>query len=355
MGAIEFASPQWIPYVLAGVSAMLAIGLVWLHRRARILWFYGRGGGRIHGQFRASLFVALLSLVGLGLGLLLCEPYERKQVAHDVYEPVHIVIALDVSKSMLASTASNQCSPSRLALAVLELTNLTEFIESEGLDKIALVVFSRYAYLPIPVPTDDFHLFRQRLEKETLNENVLSMPEGTNQWRAVKEAVRIFDSEKSYRKMLIILTDGEPDGPEGTIVRSMEEAVDPLHRTDIDDIYVVGVGEPGVRQMVPLGRVANGCPDEAEGFMVQTEGAEEGKVMTTATNTAALKELAKKLGAEYFHAATGSDLVGKIKGILEGKRAKLGTRYETANFDLSGYIIKALLVMMAALAMLKTP
>jgi hypothetical protein len=354
MGAIEFSHPDWLPYVSVGVFVSLVIGLVWLIRRGVYIRFYGRKGGRIHGQFRAFCFVSVVVLTGLGLGLSLCEPRIRKEMPYDVFEPFHIVIALDISKSMLAPSANDPCSPSRLDMAVREVRNLVEVLGHRDSDKIALVAFARQAYPAIPVPTGDYELFRRRLEKETSLENVYSMPEGTNHWNAVERSIPVFEQKKKYRRLLIILTDGEPDAPGGVIDMSRREALRAMRRMEID-VFVVGVGEPDVRQSIPVARLADGCPDEGKGHMVQAEGFDKGRIMSTVVDTINLTALSKDLGGDYIHLRSGTDFAGKIEKIIEDKRVKIGTKYETAYLGLSGHLIKGVLFMLVILAILRTP
>jgi hypothetical protein len=354
MDTVEFLHPDWLPYVSVAVFVSLVIGLAWLLRRAGYIRFYGRKGGRIHGQFRAFCFVAVLVLTGLGLGLSLSEPHVRKEMPCDVFEPFHIVIALDISKSMLAPSVSDPCSPSRLDVAVREIENFVEDLGHRNSDKIALVAFARRAYPAIPVPTDDYELFRLRMVKETSLENILSMPEGTNHWIAVERSIQVFDAEKKYRKFLIMVTDGEPEAPGGVLDLSRQEALRAMSGTDID-VYVVGIGEPGTRQSIPVERLADGCPDEIKGFMVQAEGFDKGSIMTTVVDTNSLTALSKDLGGEYIHSRTGTDLAGKIRKIIENQRVRIGTKYETAYLDLSEFLIKGVLFMLAILAILRAP
>lgn len=354
MDTIGFSHPDLFPYVSAGVVVSLVISLVWLIRRTGYIRFYGRKGGRIHGQFRVSCYIAGVVLAGLGLGLSLTEPYVRKEIPYDVFEPTYIVTALDISKSMLASSESAPCSPARLDLAVRAIANLIEAVGHRNSDKMALVVFARRAYPAVPVPTDDYELIKLRLEKETSFENILSMPEGTNQWDAVERALQIFSPMEKYRKVLIIITDGDPDAPREVIEKSKREALRTKSRMDVD-AFVIGVGEPDMRLSIPLERLAGGCPDENKGFMIQTAGFDKGQVMTTVVDTDQLSGLSKDLGGDYIHTESGIELAEEMVHIIESKRIRTGTKYETSYIDLSVYVIEGVLFMLAVLAILRTP
>jgi hypothetical protein len=367
MISIEFVNREWLPYVLIAVLAVFGFGIAWMLRRNRLVRFYGRKGGHIYGQLRISLFVAVLTLICASLGLLLCEPYVKYRTPHDVYEPLHIVLAVDISRSMLVPATPDRsrsatqrradfvCSPSRLDIAAQEVKNFIDVLQDQRADKVALVVFARYAYPAIPVLSDDYLLFRRRFEKEMLLENVLTMAEGTNHWYAVERSLTIFNPDDPYKKVLIILTDGEPSAPEDAIFKSRIEALEALSQTGGIDLHVVGIGEPDVRQPVPLEWQANGCPDEEKGYLLETDGLGSAKVMTTVTDVGALTSLAEDLGAEYVHSTTGADLADKLKRIVDKERMKVGVKYSTTFADLSEYIIMILLALQAVLVLLKAP
>jgi hypothetical protein len=217
------------------------------------------------------------------------------------------------------------------------------------------VVFARYAYPAIPVLTDDYHLFTRRFEKEMLLENVLTMVEGTNHWFAVERALTIFPDDSPHRKLLIIITDGEPDAPLQVLAQSKTAALAGLQQSEDLGVYVVGIGAPGVRLPVPRRWQANGCPDLQSGYIMQSNKSDTGRIMTTMTDPAALRTLAEELDGHYIHSATGAELTEKLAGIVAQERRKIGVRYATSYIDLSGFLIMGVLALLALLVILKTP
>jgi hypothetical protein len=367
MASIVFMQEEWLFFVVIAVLATFGAGQVWLRRRRRLISFYGRAAGFIHGQFRGFCYVMVLTSISLGLGLLVCKPYLKKKVPLDLLAPLHIVLTVDISKSMLAAatatpapptakgTALPSCSPTRLGMAVQEVTSFIHLLEQHQLDKIALVVFARYAYPAIPVLTDDYHLFTRRFEKEMLLENVLTMVEGTNHWFAVERALAVFPDDSSHRKLLIIVTDGDPDAPPQVLAESKAAAREGLQRSEDLGVYVVGIGDPGVRQPVPRRWRADGCPDFGSGYIMQSGGPDAGRIMTTLTDPAALRTLAEELGGQYIHSATGSDLAEQLAEIVAQERRKIGVRYAISYIDLSEFLIMGMLALLAVLVILKTP
>jgi hypothetical protein len=340
-----------------------------MRRRIYLVRFYGTRGGRLYSHVRIAFFIGVLVLSAIGFGLLLCEPYVKKEMPKDVFEPIHIIVAVDISKSMLAPATGDSylpppvhgvgsdspCAPTRLAVAAHEVMSFVHLLARRNSDKLALVLFARYAYPAIPVLSDDYQLFRRRFEKEMLLENVLTMAEGSNHWYAVERSLPMFKPDEPYKKLLIILTDGEPYAPEQVIAKSREEALDALRRFENIAVYIVGVGEPSMRVPIPFVWRPDGCPEEEKGYIVQTAGSGKGKVLTTKTDPEALRALAEELGGEYVHSFTGFDLAEKLLEIIDRERRKIGVRYETAYVDLSGHLLTGLLLFMAALVIIKTP
>jgi hypothetical protein len=254
-----------------------------------------------------------------------------------------------------AQVTAPPCEPTRLYVAAREVESFIKVLEQHNADRVALVMFARYAYPAIPVLTDDYYLFKRRFRKEMLLENVLTMTEGSNHWDAVERALPIFDPEDPYKKIIIIITDGDPDAPEEIIKQSRKKALKDKARFDSIEVFVVGVGEPDIRYPVARQWRADGCPDEEKGYIVQTDGVDSGRIMTTVTNRYALGALAKDLGGEFVHSTSGSELAEKLKEIIGKERVKVGERYKTSYADMSEHLLIGLLALMAAIVIIKTP
>jgi len=354
VGAIEFEHAARLPYVISFAILMFVISIAWLRQRWFFVRFYGKGGGRIHGQFRALCFVLLILSIGLFLGLSLCAPYIKKEMPYDVYEPIEAVVLIDISKSMLAPSTRVPCSASRLELATKEIENLINLLDNESSVKVALLVFTRYSYPAIPVPTDDYELYRRRLDMETSIDNVLEMPEGTDHWYALGRAAAIFSRTGPKKRILAIITDGDPDLPGRGPGGDRSNVITTARMMGIE-VYVIGVGEPGFAQYVPMARTPDGCPDEGTGYMVQREGDKKGLKMITATDQNNLAGLAESLSGKYIHSIEGSALAETAREGILRKRETVGLDYKTSYFDLSEYLISSAIAMLAALVLARTP
>lgn len=367
MGIIRFVHPEFLPYTVGAALAAIGACSIWLRRRTAIVRFFGIDHGRIYNGRRIFLFLIIFCLITVGTVLAFCEPYIAQQKEQDVFEPLLIVIAQDISKSMLAPTSSGQdkegmrlakdlpCSPTRLQVAKREVLSFIEVLEQQQTDKVGLVIFARYAYPAIPVPTNDYLLFKRRFEKETLLENVLSMAEGSNHWIGVERALQILDLQSSYRKLLIVVTDADPEAPADILAQSRTEALYKLKQSKDVHVYIMGVGDPETALPVPLVWQQNGCPDPEGGYMRQTGGSNEGSIMFTRTDPEQLQSFAGDLAGTYIQSVYGSDLADALKKIVKQERVKTGVQYETVLIDLSESLLWMLLGLLCVLVILKTP
>jgi hypothetical protein len=367
LGIIEFGHPELLPYTIVAAVAAVVVSSIWFRRRTVIVRFFGINHGRVYSRKRIVFFLTAFCLIIFGIILVFSEPYIATKKEQDVFEPLLIVIAQDISKSMLAPISSSQnkegkglkqglpCTPTRLQAAIREVMSFIEVLEQQQTDKVGLVIYARFAYPAIPVPTGDYLLFKRRFQKETLLENVLTMAEGSNHWAGVERALQVFDTKLPYRKLAIIVTDGDPEAPPEILAQSKKEALDRLKRSKDVRVYTVGIGEPGTALPVPLIWQKNNCPDPEGGFMLQDAGPEEESIMLTRVDPERLQAFNNDLGGTYIHAAQGSDLADVLKKIAQRERVKTGVKYETVLIDLSEPLLWILLGLLGLLVVLKTP
>lgn len=367
MEILQFDHPEYLLFAIVVGIAAVAASLVWFRRRMAILRFFGNNSGRIYGRKRIVSFLALFCLIPAGGVVVLSGPYYAAQKEQDVFEPLLIVIAQDISKSMLAPISANggksgaglhdemPCVPTRLQVAGKEVLHFVEKLEEQQRDKVGLVVFARFAYPAIPVPTGDYLLFKRRFVKETLLENVLTMAEGSNHWAGVERALHVFEGSTPYRKLVIIVTDGDPEAPPDILAKSRDEALAAVKMTAGVRIYTVGIGEPGTVLPVPLVWQKNGCPDPDGGFMKQGPGTDRNALLLTETNPEMLQNFSNVLGGTYVHASRGTDLAHALKEIVSRERVKTGVMHETVLMDLGEPLLLVLLGMLGLLVLLKRP
>ncbi len=137
---------------------------------------------------------------------------------------IDIIIALDVSKSMLA----DDIKPSRLERAKIEIKSLINTLKG---DRIGLVAFAGSAFLQCPL-TLDYSAAKLFLD----NIDIESIPRGgTDIGGAIKKAVGAFEGREKKHRALILITDGE-DHKE-RVMDAVEEA-----RKKGVVIYTIGIG-----------------------------------------------------------------------------------------------------------------
>ena len=271
-------------------------------------------------RWKAS-FVVLGTLL---LALTLAGPQCGTRVQEVQREGVDLVIALDVSTSMLAEDVA----PSRLERAKNEIKKLLD--ELRG-DRVGLVIFAGDAFIQCPLTTDYGAV---RLFLDVAEPSLLPTP-GTDFGAALSTALDAFDvpeadGDDDRSRALLIISDGE-NHAEG-IADIVEEA-----RAANVVLYTAGVGEPrGVR--IPIGS------DQAGRTLYKKDNA--GNVVRTQLEEDALRRLAED-GAYFRIARTSSSLPEIIASLERLDKTAFGTeRFEEYEAKYQWPLALALLVLL---------
>ena len=234
---MTFQSPIWLIVPALLIPALILFYVITEQRaRKRLSKFAG------HSYLEALIasycparrnIKATLLILCITLG---CLALSRPQFGHTYREEkrrgVDFVIALDVSKSMLAE----DIKPNRLERAKLAIQDLLE--NTKG-DRVGLVAFAGSAFLQCPL-TLDYDAFRQTLN--SVNPEILST-QGTDIAGALMEAQASFAKDNN-QKVVVMITDGEDLEAEGILQakKAKEEGL---------TIYTVGVGLPE-GELIPI-------------------------------------------------------------------------------------------------------
>lgn len=186
-----------------------------------LFWFVNRSGRRSLKQWMKGnhqntllplaspgkkLLKFVLSLLAISSVIVaLAKPQFGSKLTDVKRQGVEIVIALDVSNSMLAE----DIQPNRLANAKRAISRLIEQLEN---DKIGLIVFAGDAYVQLPITTD---FGAAKMFLSSVNTEIVPR-QGTSIKAAIDLAVRSFSPEADKSKAIIIITDGE-DHEEGAL------------------------------------------------------------------------------------------------------------------------------------------
>ncbi len=308
---MDFAQPAFlycfIPLGLLGL-------LVWYLARRKDAALARIGAPNLIARLSASVnrsgrrwktvlwFVALSFVV-----ITLARPRWGSQVEYVERRGVEIMVALDISESMLAE----DLKPNRLARAKLEISELMDRLEGNA---IGLVLFSGAAFVQFPL-TSDFATARMFLD--SAQPGIISRP-GTAIAEAIDIAVTGFDEERATQKVIILLTDGE--NHEGNYSAAAQQAAD---RGII--IYTIGFGSPDGE---PIPKY------DFEGNLLDYKRDRAGEVVLSRLDETALQQIALTTGGRYYRAVPDGREIGFLTdAISELQTSELESRFETRRVE----------------------
>ncbi|MCF8368319.1 MAG: VWA domain-containing protein [Bacteroidales bacterium] len=139
----------------------------------------------------------LLMMAYVFLIIALANPQIGSKLVEGERKGIDIMIALDVSNSMLAQ----DIKPNRMERSKQAISKL---IDKLGNDRIGIVVFAGNAYVQLPITTDHA---AAKMFLSTLDNKIVPT-QGTAIGEAIELAAKSFDDE-SHSRVIIIITDGE--------------------------------------------------------------------------------------------------------------------------------------------------
>lgn len=202
------------------------------------------------GWVRVSFFAVAWFFFALGLA----RPQMGAKIKENNRKGAEIMIALDVSNSMLAQ----DYSPNRLERAKLAISRLVDKLQG---DRIGLIVFAGQSFVQLPITTDyvSAKIFLNTIGTE-------SVPvQGTALGEAINTAIKSFSSEAQMQqnnKAIILITDGEnhEDDPVEAARMAAEVGI---------KVFCIGVGSPEGKP-IPYGEDGDLMKDK-EGNIVVTK------------------------------------------------------------------------------------
>ena len=244
------------------------------HMRVSTVTPWQAGGKSVLGYIRhlpEALRLAALCL----LIVCIARPRSKSEMEKIDTEGIDIVIAVDVSTSMLA----RDFKPDRLS-AAKDIS--IEFITQRPTDRMGIVVFAGESYTQCPLTTDRATLIN--LMKEVQTDLI---EDGTAIGNGLATAVARMKDSDAKSRVVILLTDGVNNRGE----------VDPLMAAEIAKtygirVYTIGVGREG----------------EAP-YPVQTPWGPDVQMMQVQIDEDLLKQIAAETGGQYFRADDNTKLV----------------------------------------------
>jgi Ca-activated chloride channel family protein len=204
---MAWAAPACAWLLLLTVPVWLLLRRASQRREADLLRLSGKGRGQVSGSTRAwrRLGWWLHAIASVLIVAALCRPQWGQVPAQQHSRGIDILVALDVSRSMLA----DDMKPNRLVAAKRSVADLLPRLAG---NRIGLIAFAGSAFMVCPLTTD-YETFANVL----LQTDPDSIPlGGTSLAGAVTEAKRAFGERGGKGGVLIVISDGEDHGSDIT-------------------------------------------------------------------------------------------------------------------------------------------
>ncbi len=294
-------------YLFLFIPVFLLIFLIATHRKKRKLQKLGSGGtinkmipmrSRRRPWVKFTLFLFAYS----ALIMAAVNPQLGFKTEDTKKTGVDIVIALDVSSSMLAE----DIRPNRMERAKLAVSRLIDQLEN---DRIGIVIFAGSAVTQVPL-TNDREAAKMILK--TVNTGSIQI-QGTALGNALERSIASFTGNQGGSKVVILISDGEnhEDDPLAVIERINEQDI---------IVHTVGVG---TSQGAPIPVYQN---NQLDGFMRNSQG----NTVISRFDEPMLREIAQQTGG-IFQTGTGPDL--GLNRIIEEIRNMEQQEYEATHFS----------------------
>jgi Ca-activated chloride channel family protein len=262
----RFEEPAYL-YLLILVPLLVLFYLYTNYRRRKALRSYGDPELMAQlmpavSKHRPDLKFAVLMVVVALFAVLLARPQFGSKLETVKRQGIEVIIALDVSNSMLAEDVQ----PNRLEKAKRIVSKLVDGMEN---DKVGMIVFAGDAYTQLPITSD---YISAKIFLESISPALISK-QGTAIGAAISLATRSFTPDEAVGKSIIVITDGE--NHEGGAEEAAKEAA-----SKGIQVNVLGVGLP------------DGAPIPVEGSSDYRRD-RDGNVVVTRLNEAMCQEIAK--------------------------------------------------------------
>jgi Ca-activated chloride channel family protein len=311
---LEFGSP-WVLALLM----FLPLWWIWRRRRRPPAIVFSRVGvlatGPRAGRAIARALHIARNLVLIGLIIALARPRSAGRAEQSTTEGINIVIAFDISSSMLAEDFQPQ---NRLEVA---REKVKQFIAMRSSDRIGVVAFSGEALTQVPLTTD-YPVVMAAVD----NLQPGQLEDGTAIGTAIATAANRLRDAPGASRVMVLLTDGVNN--RGSIdPRTAAQAAAAFGVK----IYTIGVGTEGMAP-VPVGRGVFGLRYENRPVEI---------------DDALLTEVARRTGGRYFRARDAAALQRITEEIDRLERTPVRTRVYTRYSELYRWPLSIALLALA--------
>ena len=278
-------------------------------------------------KYRPTIkFCLLLSAITI-LIFMIARPQVGSKISHEKREGIEVLIALDISNSMLAQDVI----PSRLEKSKLLIEDLVYHFTN---DKVGLVVFAGDAFVQLPI-TNDYVSAKMFLQN--INPSLITT-QGTDLARAISLSQSCFTQREHIGRAIIVITDGEDH--EGGALEVAREA----YKKGIS-VFILGVG---TSKGAPI-------PDGNGGYLKDNSG----QTVLSALNEQMCQQVAKAGNGVYIHVDNTSDAQERLNKELSKLQSGISDTvvYSEYNeqFQIFGIILLLLLIVETILLESRNP
>jgi len=235
--------------------------------------------------------------------IMLARPQFGTKVETVEKEGIELVIAIDVSNSMLAEDVS----PNRLERAKQILSRL---IDVRANDKVGLIVFAGEAYIQMPLTSDTQSA---KIFLNTIDPSLVPI-QGTAIGQAISLGMSSFSSDQEVSKAMIIITDGEDH--EGNAAGIAADAA----KAGIQ-INIIGIGSPD----------GSPLPSNEYGSNFMTDN--EGNVVVSRLNEQMGMEIAQSGQGLYVRADNSNKAVQALVAQLDELETTTSSSLSYSEYD----------------------
>lgn len=232
-------------------------------------------------KLRTKFWLLMLALVALIFAT--ARPQMGSKLSEVEREGVEIMVAVDVSNSMLAS----DFAPNRLERTKYAVERVIEGLSE---DRIGVIVFAGDAYVQLPITAD--YLTARNFVRQISTSQVTR--QGTAIGAAIELATRSFSSQSESSRVLVLVTDGE-NHEDDALAMAEKAAAQGVK------IYTIGIGTP------------EGAPISIGDDFIRDE---KGEIVVSKLDEEVLQKIAVTTGGAYVRATTANVGLGDIISLI---------------------------------------
>ena len=223
--------------------------------------------------------------------LAVARPQQGSKLREVEREGVEIMLAIDVSNSMLA----DDFAPSRLERTKYAVARVIEGLDEE---RVGVIIFAGDAYVQLPI-TSDYRTAKNFVERISPSQVT---KQGTAIGAAIDLATSAFSSASEGSRVVVMVTDGE--NHEDDALQAAGQAA----QKGIT-IYTIGIGTP------------EGAPISIDGDYIRDA---EDNIVVSKMDESTLRQIAEMTGGAYVRATNASVGVEEIVAMInETEKAKI--------------------------------